>query len=353
MMENPRESWVVVLGNALVFCIFVGLAADVNIIDFKRKFSFRSKEWRSLAAGICCQFVVMPVIGFAIVKIFYLSEAQSIILLVVASSPGGAFSNWWCDLFNADLALSIAMTTCSTILSLGMLPLNTFVYVKLALGGRTVPVNYGALGVTCGVVLAGTALGLASGHLFPKCKRKLHVLGNVAAVASIVCSFVLSSGGPKADPIWERGWSFYVSLSLMACVGLTLGVLIASLLRLPRPERVALAIETMYQNVSIASSAALTMFANNEHVADALGVPLFYGAVCALVILLFCLVAWQCNWTLAPPSDPLFHVLLRSYQPDHEPPECAAGPDARAARQHPPQAHVKGKKDPQPDCAHQ
>ena len=44
-------------------------------------------------------------------------------LMVVVSSPGGAYSNWWCSLFNADLALSITATTCSTVLSVGLLPL--------------------------------------------------------------------------------------------------------------------------------------------------------------------------------------------------------------------------------------
>ena len=97
----------------------------------------------------------------------------------------------------------------------------------------------------------------------------------------------------------------------MATIGLTLGTIIATLLRLSRPERVALAIETMYQNTGIASSAALSMFTHAEQVADALGVPLFYGGVCALLILSFCVVAWKCGWTLAPPSDPIFSVLLR------------------------------------------
>ena len=79
------------------------------------------------------------------------------------------------------------------------------------------------------------------------------------------------------------------------------------------------------QNTSIASSAALSMFTSAEQTADALGIPLFYGAVCAEIIFVFCLVAWKCDWTLAPASEPFFRVLLRSYQPVHEA-QADAGP---------------------------
>ena len=224
--KDPHDVWVAVLGNALVFCIFLGLSADVNIVDFKSKFSFQSNQWRALFAGICCQFFIMPLIGFSIVNIFSLSEARGIILLVVASSPGGAFSNWWCNLFNADLALSIAMTTCSTLLSLGLLPLNTFVFVTLSFG-TNVPVNYVALGVTCGLVLVGTATGLAAGHLFPGCKyvgdgeagvRRAGTLSMAGAVGPrsgkapghVGFSLVGWGGGNRAPNnwgggVWEKG----------------------------------------------------------------------------------------------------------------------------------------------------
>ena len=47
---------------------------------------------------------------------------------------GGSFSNWWCSVFNVDLALSVALTTISTACSVFMLPLNLFVYARLAYG---------------------------------------------------------------------------------------------------------------------------------------------------------------------------------------------------------------------------
>ena len=79
--------------------------------------------------GCLCQFVLLPALGFSGIQLFGLEGPYAVALMLVCSSPGGSYSNWYCSLFNGDLALSIAMTTVSTFVSLFMLPLNIFLYV--------------------------------------------------------------------------------------------------------------------------------------------------------------------------------------------------------------------------------
>jgi predicted Na+-dependent transporter len=59
---------------------------------------------------------------------------EAVLLLLTTSSPGGSYSNWWCFIFNADLALSVAMTTVSSIASVVMLPLNLTIYLHATAG---------------------------------------------------------------------------------------------------------------------------------------------------------------------------------------------------------------------------
>merc|ERR1711998_439165 len=80
-------------------------------------------------------------------------------LLVVTSSPGGSYSNLWCSLFNADLALSVAMTTVSTVLSMGFLPLNLYVWITVVYQD-SVSVPWNKLFVPLGVVIAAILGGL-------------------------------------------------------------------------------------------------------------------------------------------------------------------------------------------------
>ena len=57
--------------------------------------------------GLCAiqKFVVLPLLGFILVNVLALPHDIGIILLVTTSSPGGSYSNWWCSMMNADLAL--------------------------------------------------------------------------------------------------------------------------------------------------------------------------------------------------------------------------------------------------------
>lgn len=87
----------------------------------------------AIATGFLLQFFLMPLLGYLSVLLLNdhgLSEPMAISLLIVTASPGGGFSNWWCSLFNADLALSVTMTTISTLASTFMLPANLLLYVN-------------------------------------------------------------------------------------------------------------------------------------------------------------------------------------------------------------------------------
>ena len=124
------ETLRIVLSYVFLFFLFLGLAANISIKNFKNKFIIKNERKR-LLTGLLCQFIVMPFFGYVSVKLTGVDSTLGMTLLIITSSPGGAFSNWWCSLMNADLALSIAMTTTSSFISLFMLPLNLFIYVKL------------------------------------------------------------------------------------------------------------------------------------------------------------------------------------------------------------------------------
>ena len=72
-------------------------------------------------------------------------------------------------------------------------------------------------------------------------------------------------------------------------------------------------IECCYQNVGIATSVALAMFEGDE-LAEAMGVPLYYGGVEAFVLGIYCIGAWKMSWTKAPADDPILKVISTSYE---------------------------------------
>lgn len=111
LLSDRRSMWALasaVLSNVFLFFLIFGLSATVDYRCLQKQLHNKF----AIATGVAMQFLFMPVLGYISVFIcgkYGLTEAMGITLLVVTASPGGSYSNWWCSLFNADLALSVAV----------------------------------------------------------------------------------------------------------------------------------------------------------------------------------------------------------------------------------------------------
>ena len=79
-----------IAGNVLLFLLVFGMSATVEIGHLREQISNR----KAIFTGICCQFILLPALGFLVVFFMKLPHAVGITLLVVTSSPGGSYSNW-------------------------------------------------------------------------------------------------------------------------------------------------------------------------------------------------------------------------------------------------------------------
>jgi len=315
-----------VLSNFLLFLLIFGLSATVDMKSLRKQL----KNKLALATGVAMQFIIMPLLGFiAVISLGKsgLTQAMGITLLVVTASPGGSYSNWWCSTFNADLALSVAMTAISTILSVGLLPANLFIYTYFAYGtgngqsdaGKSViqSVNFGALFLSLGVVICAVVSGLFASYKMSSrnFQRWANRGGTLAGVLLVISSIAVSSGSSGAKTnFWSQPWPFYVGVGAPCILGLILANTFAKTFRLEKPECVAISIECCYQNVGIATSVAITMFSDPTERAEAISVPLFYGLVEALVIGVYCIISWKRGWTKAPSNEKLCVVVSNTYE---------------------------------------
>ncbi len=312
--------------NTLLFLLIFGMAGTVDVRHLKRQLRNRY----AIMTGIAMQFIIMPLLGFFAVlslKDRGLTTSMGITLLIVTASPGGSYSNWWCSLFNADLALSVAMTALSTILSIGLLPANLMLYAHAAYGFNSdeenvlKSVDFVALFVSLAIVIGAILAGLYASYKTESARfrKASNALGSFSGLALIVLSAVLSSnaGGDDVKP-WEQHWTFYVGVSMPCVVGLAVANVIARCAQLEKPEIVTLSIECCYQNVGIAASAVMSMFDDKDEIARALAVPLLYGLVEALVLGIYCLVAWKFGWTKAPSDEKICLVMAKTYEVDDE-----------------------------------
>lgn len=323
------------LAVLLLFFLIMGLAGSVDINTLKAQFDRKL----GISCGLGCQFALMPLIGFLIISIGQPEEHVALTLMILVSSSGGAYSNWWCSLFNADLALSVAMTAVSTLVSAVMLPLNLTFYLKLLSKGQAdIDVPWVELFKGVSTVIAGVLTGVCFSTRYPRAKRRLTLVGNFSGMGMVLLTLFAAVAprkqcNPDAEeitPPWGKRPEFYAVVASPFFAALALSLFISSLrmLRLARPERVAITIEVSYQNVGVASAVALTAFCSDPHkLSDAVAVPLIYGLLEAIALAFFCLVAWKAGWTYAPREAALCHVLKGDFQPQHCPaPEATGAP---------------------------
>jgi len=306
----------------LLFLLIFGMSATVDMRNLLRQL----KNKFAIGTGVAMQFLVMPFLGFVAVtalKKHGFESHMGLTLLIVTASPGGSYSNWWCSTFNADLALSVAMTALSTLLSTVLLPANLMLYANAAYGlsgeggGILSHVDWSSLFISLGVVIVAILSGLLASYKIHsrRFRRWSNRLGTFSGIALIVFSAAFSTGtGSSEASLWGQDWSFYVGVGLPCLVGLVVANFLSRLFRLKKPEVVTLSVECCYQNVGIATSAAMAMFDDPIQRAEALCVPLFYGFVEAAILGLYCVVSWKMGWTKAPADEKLCVVIGTTYE---------------------------------------
>jgi bile acid:Na+ symporter, BASS family len=230
--------------------IMLGMGLTLTVDDFRPVLA-RPKP---LALGVGLQFSVMPLLGFGIGWALDLPREMAVGLILVACCPGGTASNVIAFLARADVALSVSMTSVSTLASVVMTPLLT-----RALAGRLVDVDvWGLLQSIVLIVLLPVAAGALANQYLRATASRLSKVSPVVSVVFIVL-IVGSIMGANRDAILEH-WRV-ISLAVLAlhAGGFGLGYALAALFGPPAVARTA-SIEVGMQNSGLGAALARQHF---------------------------------------------------------------------------------------------
>lgn len=238
--------------NPLLGVIMFGMGMALRLEDFRIVFS----RPREILIGCTAQFTIMPLLAFALSRLFALDEALAVGVVLVGCCPGGTASNVITYLAKGDLALSVGMTATSTILAPVLTPLLVWL-----LAGKTVDVDVmGMLLSILWVVILPIVAGLIVKWFWPRFTEK--ATAYLPAVSSLAIAFiVMIIIAANASKLLLGGLIIVVVVILHNLCGLGLGWLIGHLLHLPAAKRKAISIEVGMQNSGLASSLATLHFA--------------------------------------------------------------------------------------------
>ena len=236
---------------ALAFTM-IGMGMTLNTSDFSRI----SKNKLSIALGIFCQYSFMPLIAYTSAKLFGLEKNIASGLILVGCAPGGTASNIVSLVAQADTALSVLMTTLSTLMAIFMTP-----FLTSQLAGGLVQINTMDLVLsTLQVVLIPVILGLGINKTIPKVAAKVSnytpfcsvllvamICGSISAKNSV--AQLLSSTATTVLPIKK----IIFAVTALHAGGFALGYMFPKLMGSEEPVCRTISIETGMQNSALAA----------------------------------------------------------------------------------------------------
>ena len=230
-----------------------------------KDFSGVVKLPKSVFLGIGLQYSIMPLIGYSLALAFNLPIDFVIGLILVACCPGGTASNVVCFIAKTHVALSVSLTTFSTLLAVLLTPLLTTWLVEsisLELTGLKVSVDtLGLLLKTLQVVIFPVLIGVFLNHYFHSLVQKVETYTPFLAVLCIVfiVDFILAA---KKDAILEIGIMLISAVITLHLLGFLLGYVLSRLLKFTEKDAQTVSIEVGMQNSGLATELARSNFMN-------------------------------------------------------------------------------------------
>lgn len=197
------------------------------------------KEPVSVAMQFTLCYAMMPALALGLGKLFGLDSAMLAGMVLVGSINGGQASNLCTYIARGNVALSVLMTTATTLGAIFMTPL-----ICKSLLGAVVPVD--AVGIafsTIQVVLAPIAIGMATNKFFPGFVKKILPITPVIGVLS-TCLLVASAVAQVTEPIMNAGLQLQFPVFLLHLVGGIVGYGLPKLTGFSEVKSRTMAIET-------------------------------------------------------------------------------------------------------------
>lgn len=246
--------------NAILAGMIFGVSLKLTGADFVRVI----RQPRAPAAGLLAQFVLLPAITCLGTALARIDPQLALGMILVASCPGGSFSNVMTWLGKASVPVSVSMTAVSSLAAIVMTPFNFTLYGYLNPLTRPLlreisldPVSLLAL---VGLVLVlplllGMAIGKRHPELAEKADKPMRVITLLVFLLFVVIAFA-----NNVDSFVQYAGQILILVMVHNLVALGIGNLSGRLLRLPVAERRAVTMEVGIQNTALGLSIIFTFF---------------------------------------------------------------------------------------------
>ncbi len=242
-----QTSWV----NYLLMVVMFGMGLTMKLSDFGVVFS-RPKD---IIIGCSAQFIIMPLLAFALGKTFGLERSLLVGVMLVGTCPGGTASNVITYLSKGDVSLSVGMTSVNTLLSPLLTPALTYLFLRTSVHVDVKAMIFSIIQV----VAVPIGLGILINKLLPKvCEKIKDILPCISVTA--ICLIIAAVVSHNSEKILSTGAVIFAVVILHNLLGYVCGYLVGVLFKMDISRKKAVAIEIGMQNSGLATTLAGSAF---------------------------------------------------------------------------------------------
>lgn len=273
-MENAGAITQIFLPVSLAFIMFsVGL--ELSGADFKRV----AVQPKDFIVGAISQVVILPLVAFGLLSIWTLDPALAVGVMIIAACPGGVTSNLMTYLARGDTALSVSLTAVISLLAVVTLPFIVSFSIGHFMDATTAPEL--SVGKTVSGVFAITTvpvlIGMGVKKLAPQFAERFERTARIIAAVLFVVIIVGAIAAERANVVSYFKQAGPVTLALNV-VMMGIAILLARMLGLGEPQKIAITLECGLQNGTLAIFVAATLIGS-----QAMAIP---GAIYSLLMFL-------------------------------------------------------------------
>lgn len=254
----------------ILIVIMLSMGCEITFKELKAHI----KKPIGIGIGMVSQFFIMPLSAYSLMRSINISGLRAAGVLIISCCPGGVLSNAFTYFADGDLSLSVAMTSFSTLLAMGMMPLNLWIYGR-SFETKDLSLPYGNLAMSLIAITTPVGVGMLIKWKLPKVSYYITKVGSCIGIGLVVVCISLEVV-VFPDMFTNVPTKLYGVILTLPFMGMCLGYVLAFAFRQVMPVRKTIAIECGVQNVPTALSIISLSF-KSELQGEIILLPWLYG----------------------------------------------------------------------------
>ncbi|OIQ08569.1 bile acid:sodium symporter family protein [Neomoorella thermoacetica] len=234
----------------LLGVVMLGMGMTLTMGDFAGVL----QQPLNVVVGVALQFIIMPLLGFAIATILRLPPELAAGVVLVGCIPSGTASNVMTFIAQGDVALSVTISSITTLIAPFITP-----YLYLLLGGKFIPVEPLALLIDIAkIVLLPIIIGLVIRQVLGNERARVvnQVMPSVSVIAIVIIIAAVVAG--SAAKLVNVAGTVILAVILHNGLGFLMAYFVARYLcRMTEAQARAVSFEVGMQNSGLGAALAM------------------------------------------------------------------------------------------------